>query len=61
MNWNQLRTKTMLIEEVKRSIIKVDKKRILNSIFDFTLRLLETKRNGKNYVRQVKYSILCRM
>ena len=27
MNWNQIRTKTMLIEEIKRSITKVDKKK----------------------------------
>ena len=27
MNWNQIRTKTTLIEEINRSIIKVDKKK----------------------------------
>ena len=40
----------MLIEEIKRSITKVDQKRILNSILDFTIRLREIKRNGGNYI-----------
>ena len=49
----ELETKTMLIEEIKRSITKGDKKSknfILNSILDFTLRLREIKRNGGNYI-----------
>ena len=41
MNWDQITTKTTLIEEIKRSVKKVDKERILNSILDFTIRLRE--------------------
>ena len=45
----------MPIEEIKCSITKVDKKkkkrrRILNSLLDFTLRLREIKRNGGNSI-----------
>ena len=45
----------MLIEEIKRSITKIDKKkeekkRILNAILDFTIWLCEIKRNGGNYI-----------
>ena len=47
----ELESKTMLTEEIKRSITKVAKKRILNSILDFTIRLREIKRNGGNYIR----------
>ena len=47
----QLKTRTMLIEEIKRSITKVDKKRILNSALDNTIRLGEVKRNRGNYIR----------
>ena len=61
MNWNQIRTKTMLIEERKRSMTKIDKKRILNSIRDFTIRLREIKRNGGNYTHQVKYNMVCKI
>ena len=39
INWNQIRTQTMLIEGRKRSITKVGKKIILNSTLDFTVRL----------------------
>ena len=61
MNWNQIRTKSVPIDEIKRSITKVDKKRILNSILDCTIKLHERKRNGGNYIHQVKDSILCRI
>ena len=50
MNWDQITTKTTLIEEIKRSVKKVDKERILNSILDFTIRLREIKRNGGDYI-----------
>ena len=50
MNWDQIMTKTTLIEEIKRSVKKVDKERILNSILDFTIRLREIKRNGGDYI-----------
>ena len=50
MKWNQIRTKTMLIEEINRTITKVDQKRILNPTLDFTIRLREMKRNGGNYI-----------
>ena len=47
---HELETKTLLIEETNRSKTKVDKKRILNSILDFAIRLREIKRNGGNYI-----------
>ena len=50
MNWNQITTKTILIEQIKRSITNVDKQRILNSILGFTIRLREIKRNGGNHI-----------
>jgi len=50
MNWDRITTKATLIEEIKRSVTKVDKKKILNSILDFTIRLREIKRNGGNYI-----------
>ena len=50
MNLDRITTKGTLIEEIKRSVTKVDKKKILNSILDFTIRLREIKRNGGNYI-----------
>ena len=50
MNWNQIRAKIMLIEGIKRFITKVGRKRLLNSILNFTIRLREIKRNGGNYI-----------
>ncbi|CAF1669653.1 unnamed protein product, partial [Rotaria magnacalcarata] len=39
MNWNRITTKATLVEEIKRSVAKVDKKTIFNFILDFTIRL----------------------
>lgn len=50
MNWHRITTKATLIEEIKRSVAKVDKKIILNSILDFTIRLRIIKKNGGNYI-----------
>ncbi|CAF2187062.1 unnamed protein product [Rotaria magnacalcarata] len=50
MNWNRITTNTTLIEEIKRSVVKVDKKIFFNSILDFTIRLRMIKKNGGNYI-----------
>ncbi|CAF4535860.1 unnamed protein product [Rotaria socialis] len=50
MNWDRITTKATLIEEIKSSVTKVDKEKILNSILDFTIRLREIKRNGGNNI-----------
>ena len=43
-------TKATLINEIKRSIKRVEKDKILNSVSDFTVRLCMLKNNGGKYI-----------
>lgn len=49
-NWDRITTKAMLLEEKKLSVTIVEKKKVFNSIFNFTIRLCEIKRKGGNYI-----------
>ncbi len=39
MNWDHVTTKSTLIDEIKRSVKKHEKEKILHSVLDFTVRL----------------------
>ncbi|CAF2115393.1 unnamed protein product [Rotaria magnacalcarata] len=58
MNWNRITTKATLVEEIKRSVAKVDKKTIFNFILDFTIRLRITKKWRKLYSLNEIYCVL---
>ena len=60
-DWNQITTKTTLIDEIKRSVKRIEKEKILNSVSDFTVRLRMLKNNGEKYIRSIKYIALCRI
>ncbi|CAM4772912.1 unnamed protein product [Rotaria magnacalcarata] len=47
MNWNRMTTKATLIEEIKRSVAKVDNKNNFISVLDFTIRLRIIKKMEK--------------
>ena len=51
MDWSQVTTKAMLIDEIKRSVKRIEKEKTLNSVSDFTVRLRMLKNNGGEYVR----------
>jgi hypothetical protein len=52
MNWDKIKTKATLIDEIKRSIRKIKKQTIIHSVLDFTVRLrLIQKKNGGDYIR----------
>ncbi|CAF1391729.1 unnamed protein product [Didymodactylos carnosus] len=51
MNWDHITTKGALVDEIKRSIKKVEKEKILLSVRDFTVRLRSIQKNGGNYIR----------
>ena len=50
-NWNHVTTKLTLIDEIKRSVKKIEKEKILHSVLDFTVRLRLIQKNGGNYIR----------
>ena len=51
MDWKNITTKTTLIDEIKRSVKKIEKEKILHSVLDFTVRLRLIQKNGGNYIR----------
>ena len=51
MNWSQITTKAILIDEIKRAVKRVGREKILNSVSDFTIRLRMLKNNGGEYIR----------
>jgi transposase len=51
INWDHVTTKSKLIDEIKRSVKKVEKEKILHSVLDFTVRLRLIQKNGGNYIR----------
>ncbi|CAF5183041.1 unnamed protein product, partial [Rotaria magnacalcarata] len=46
MNWKKITTKELLIQEIKHSVKKIEKEKILNSVNDFTKRLRIIKETG---------------
>jgi hypothetical protein len=50
MNWGHVTTKITLIDEIKRSVKKIEKK-ILNPVLDFNVQLRSIKQNRGNYIR----------
>ena len=50
IDWSQITTKTTLIDEIKRSVKRVEKEKIINSVSDFTVRLRMLKNNGGEYI-----------
>ena len=51
MNWKHVTTKATLIEEIKRSVKRIEKEKILNSVLDFAVRLRLIKKTGGEYIR----------
>ena len=51
MDWSQITTKATLIDEIKRSVKRVEKEKIINSVSDFTVHLRMLKNNGGEYIR----------
>ena len=52
IDWSQIATKAALIDEIKRSVKRVEKEKILNPISDFAVRLRMLKNNsGGEYIR----------
>ncbi|CAF2065667.1 unnamed protein product [Rotaria magnacalcarata] len=51
MNWKKITIKELLIQEIKHSVKKIEKEKILNSVNDFTKRLRIIKETGGEYVR----------
>jgi len=51
MDWKNITTKATLIDEIKRSVKKIEKEKILHSVLDFTVRLRLIQKNGGNYSR----------
>ena len=50
LNWKNITIKATLIDEMKRSVKKIEKEKILHSALDFTVRLCLVQKNGGNYV-----------
>ena len=50
MNWKKITTKATMIEEIKRSVKKIPKEKVLHSVLDFTVRLRLIQKNGGNYI-----------
>ena len=40
-----------MINEIKSSVKKIEKKKILHSVLDFTVRLCQIQKNGGDYIR----------
>jgi len=51
MDWDNIETKANFINEIKRSIKKIKKEKILHSVLDFTVRLRLIQKNGGDYIR----------
>ncbi len=51
MDWDNIETKANLILEIKRSVKKIKKEKILHSVLDFTVRLRLIQKNGGDYIR----------
>ena len=51
MNWSQIITKATIIDEIERSVKRIEKEKILNSVSDFIVRLRMLKNNGEEYIR----------
>ena len=51
IDWNQITTKATLIDEIKRSVKRVEKEKISNSVSGFIVRLRVLKKNGGEYIR----------
>jgi transposase len=51
MDWNQITTKATLIDQIKHSVKKIKKEKILHSVHDFTVRLRLIQKNGGDYIR----------
>ncbi|CAM4837760.1 unnamed protein product [Rotaria magnacalcarata] len=51
MDWHKITTKETLINEIKCSVKKIEKTKILHSVHDFTIRLRQIQKNGEDYIR----------
>ncbi|CAF0941470.1 unnamed protein product [Didymodactylos carnosus] len=51
MNWDHVRTKNTLIEEIKRAVKKIPAQNVLHSVENFTVRLRLILKNKGNYIR----------
>ncbi|CAM4811908.1 unnamed protein product [Rotaria magnacalcarata] len=51
MHWKKITTKELLIQEIKHSVKKIEKEKILNFVNDITKRLRIIKETGGEYVR----------
>jgi hypothetical protein len=51
INGDHITTKATLIDEIKRSVKKIEKNKILHSVLDFTVRLHLIQKNGGDYIR----------
>ena len=51
MDWKKITTKAKLVEEIKISVKKVEKEKVLHSVLDFTVRLRLIQKNGGNFIR----------
>ncbi|CAF5182702.1 unnamed protein product [Rotaria magnacalcarata] len=51
MDWHKITTKETLINEIKCSVKKIEKAKILHSVHDFTIRLRQIQKNGRDYIR----------
>ncbi len=51
INWDHVTIKSTLIDEIKRSVKKVEKEKILHSVLDFAVTLRLIQKNGGNYIR----------
>ncbi|CAF1439527.1 unnamed protein product [Rotaria sordida] len=51
MDWKNITIKATLIDEIKRSVKKIEKEKIVHSVLDFTVRLHLIQKNGGNYIR----------
>ena len=40
-----------MVSEIKSSVKKIEKKKILHYVLDFTVRLRQIQKNGGNYIR----------
>jgi len=51
MDWDRVKTKQTLIEELKRSVKKIKQEIVLESYNDFSKRLYRLLRNDGKYLR----------
>ena len=51
MDWDNITTKATMINEIKSSVKKIEKKKILHSALNFTVRLRQIQKNAEDYIR----------